>query len=476
MEQEKALSFTTFDPRPIAWQYRFIWDLHNKIPWENGTQKFLLSGALGSAKTTAGAWAAIYFATKFNKADILIARKALPDLRDTLYKDVRDLLDEDEQLIEGEDYTCYDTTCRVVFHKTGSEILSRTWSDKKYKKARSLRLCLAIIEEGTENNLDDKEAHDTILQRLNRIPSIKWNAMIILTNPDSPSHWIYKDYIVKEKTDPNTHVYYSLTTDNPYIDKNYVRFLEENSTEAEADRMLRGLWVEIDKSRTYYAYDTNKSFRRETVYKLDTTKPIDLMCDFNIGLGKPMSWAIGQVLDELVSGEWTKTFHIFKEFHAFTMRTDELLEEMEAQGAFELPTTAWRVFGDATGTNKDTRSIRSDYEIIEAFLVNYRKKDNSRLQYSLNLPKKNPPLRLRHNTANGLFKNALGETRFFLYKGCDWVDEGFRLTEPKTGTDNIENDGPAFPFQHVTTAITYWTSYITNKYIDPRRSSMRSKT
>ena len=471
--EEKPLSFTTFNPKPIAWQYRLIWDLHNRIPWENGTQKFLLSGAVGSAKTTAGSWLALYFATKFNKASILIARKALPDLRDTLYKDIRDLLDNDEQLIDGEDYICYDTTCRVVFPKTGSEILARTWSDKKYKKPRSLRLCLAIIEEATENNSEDKEAHDTILQRLNRIGHIKWNAMFLLTNPDSPNHWIYKEYIVKEKTDPNTHVYYSLTHDNPYIDQNYVKFLEENLTKAEADRMLRGQWVEIDKSRIYYAYDSSVSYLHDKNYELDPELPIDLMCDFNIGENKPMSWALGQVQEHRLKGQWIKTFHIFAEFHAFTMRTEELLEEMANQGAFELPCSYWRIFGDASGKNNDTRSLGSDYSIIEDYLRRYRRRDKSYLQYTMNVPKKNPPLRRRHNTANGIFKNSLGETRFFVYKGCGWVDEGFRLAEPKKGSDIIENDD--IPTQHVTTAITYWTDYITNKYLDPRRSAMRSK-
>lgn len=473
MESEKELSFTNFDPRPIAWQYRLIWDLHNKVNWNAGVQKFLLSGAVGSAKTVTGSWLAIYFATKFNKASILIARKALPDLRDTLYKDIRDMLDNDDQLEDGEDYTCYDTTCRVVFHKTGSEILARTWSDKKYKKPRSLRLCLAIIEEATENNAEDKEAHDTILQRLNRIKHIKWNAMFLLTNPDSPTHWIYKDYILKSETDPNTHVYYSLTHDNPYIDQNYVSFLEENLTKAEADRMLRGLWVEVDKSRIYYAYDTNASFLHDRPYQLDPELPIDLMADFNIGQGKPMSWALGQVRDIIHDGKWTKTFHIFKEFHAETMRTEEILEEMASQGAFELPTIGWRIFGDATGKNNDTRSIRSDYDIIEDYLRRYRKSDRKYLNYELCIPRKNPPLRRRHNTANGIFKNAKGETRFFCYKGTGWVDEGFRLTEPKKGADNVEDDSLAQ--QHVTTAITYWIDYITNKYLDPRRSAMRSK-
>lgn len=469
--EETLLSYSTFNPKAIKWQYRLIYDIFKKLPFANGTQKVLLSGAVGSAKSTAAAWIACHWCLSQNGAICLIGRKALPDLRDTLYKDIVDMLDNDDTLIDGEDYTTYDTTCRIVFHKTKSEILARTWSDKKYKKARSLRLCLSIIEEGTENNEEDREAHSTILQRLNRLPNLKRNLMLVLTNPDSPSHWIHREYIEKAETDPNTHVYYSLTTDNPYIDQNYVRFLEENLTKPEADRMLRGLWVEIDKHRIYYAYDSNKSFKRDEVYQLDPRYPIDIMADFNIGQGKPMSWALGQVIPDNLG---RKTFHVFKEYHFETMRTTQILEEMANDGAFELPCRSWRIFGDATMSSRDTRSLMNDYELIERFIANYRNKEDDLLQYEFCVPRKNPPLRRRHNTANGLFNNSIGETRFFIYKGCDWVDKGFRLTEPKKGADNVEDDGPNHPWQHVTTAITYWADYEINKYHD-KRSSMRTK-
>ena len=305
MESE-VLSYTTFNPKLIKWQYKLVHDLYRKFKWENGTQKVLLSGSVGSAKTTVAAWLACHWCLSQRGAIVHIGRKALPDLRDTLYKDIAEMLQNDPNLIEGEDFICYDTTCRVVFPKVKGEILARTWSDKKYKKVRSLRLCLSIIEEGTENNEEDREIHSNLGMRLNRIPGCTRNLQLVLTNPDSPTHWIYREYIEKAESDPNTHVYYSLTKDNPFLDKNYIRFLEENLTKPEADRMLRGLWVEIDKSRIYYAYDSSTSFLRDIPYQLDPKLPIDIMMDFNIGEGKPMSWALGQVVEKLEGGEWIK--------------------------------------------------------------------------------------------------------------------------------------------------------------------------
>jgi hypothetical protein len=322
---------------------------------------------------------------------------------------------------------------------------------------------MAVIEEATENNSEDRQAVREIMQRLNRISHIKENTLILLTNPDSPAHWIYRDYIEKDHK-PNIHVYYSLTKDNKFLDPNYLTFLEENLTEKEADRQLRGMWVEIDSDRIYYQYDSNVNFLRDTKYQLDTRYPVDLMCDFNISSSKPMSWALGQHIGD--------TFHVFKEYHAYTMRTGELMEEMIADGALDLP-VRWRIFGDATGKSNDTRSNWSDYELIELAFARHKRPDNSLISYELCLPSKNPPLRRRHNTANGVFKNAAGKVKLYIYKGCEWIDEGFRLTAPKKGVDNVEDD--TLEQQHVTTAITYWIDYITHKYINPKKSVMRSK-
>tara|TARA_R110000868_G_C10972634_1_gene770621 strand:+ start:8650 stop:10092 length:1443 start_codon:yes stop_codon:yes gene_type:complete len=460
---DEMLSFTTFNPTHINWQYRVLWDQNNTWEYKDGVVAVLYSGAVGSAKTTLAAWQAIQHCTKFKKAKCLLGRRSLPDLRDTIYSDICELLDNDDQLIEGEDYITYDPICRIVFPKMKSEIFSRTWGDKKYKKFRSLKISMAVIEEATENNIEDRQAIREIMQRLNRIRHIKENTLILLTNPDSPAHWIHKDFIEKAHV-PGIHVYYSLTTDNRFLDPGYIEFLRKTLTKKEADRQLRGMWVEIDSDRIYYAYQSEVNFKRDEKYQLDTRYRVDLMMDFNIGKGKPMSWALGQYIGD--------SFHVFKEYHAETMRTGQLLEEMAEDGAFELP-VKWGIFGDAAGKHNDTRSNWSDIEIVEQYIANYRRKDGSMLEYEINIPRANPPLRRRHNTANGVFENDLGEVRFYLYKGCEWIDEGFRLTEPKKGADNVEDD--TLEQQHVTTAITYWIDYITYKYVSRSKSVMRSK-
>src|SRR5690606_33419855 len=189
-------------------------------------------------------------------------------------------------------------------------------------------------------------------------PHIKETWLIMPTNPDSPAHWAYKKFIVGSRTSTTVKVYYSLTEENPFLPATYISKLQETMSKKEADRMLRGMWVEIDKNRIYYNYQTDRNFLPTTKYKINPRYPVDLMFDFNIGEGKPMSSAIGQSKG--------RSKHIFKEFHIEGLKTSQMMQEIADSGLLELP-LKFRVFGDASGKNNDTRSTMTDYEIIESF-------------------------------------------------------------------------------------------------------------
>ena len=75
------ISYTTFDPNLIDWQYNLLHDMYdpNYFKWDQGTQKVLLSGSVGSAKTTIAAWIACHWCLSQRNAIVHIGRKALPD-------------------------------------------------------------------------------------------------------------------------------------------------------------------------------------------------------------------------------------------------------------------------------------------------------------------------------------------------------------------------------------------------------------
>jgi hypothetical protein len=145
-------------------------------------------------------------------------------------------------------------------------------------------------------------------------------------------------------------------------------------------------------------------------------------------------------------------FHFFQEAVVDGARTEDIMEELAGQGLFE-NRNKFIVHGDASGKHSDTRSKVTDYDIIRKFLANYRRKDGTPLEFEIQVPLSNPPVRTRHNTMNGYLMNSLGEARLFVYASSPIMDEGLRLTKLKPGGQYLEDDSKRF--QHVTTAAGY---------------------
>lgn len=437
-----------FDPYVIPYQGELLDLVRGSWDYSKGNLEILLSGSYGSAKSIMMAHLAITHCLENDRARVCLARKTLPDLKDTIYKEILEHIENDDsedRLIEGVDYWATPTRGYILF-SNGSEIISRSWADKKYKKGRSLKLSMLIFEELTENNQEDKQAFDTLKARLRRLPHVKENVLIAATNPDEPDHWVYK-YFVQDPR-PYKKVFYSVTFDNPFLDPVYVQQLRESMTPDEEKRFIYGQWISIEGKGIYYNYSSDRNFLRDEVYEFNLNYPIRLMHDFNIGHGKPMSCAVGQC----INGVW----HIKKTYLIEGFRTLDIIEELADDGVFENK-TSFTVHGDATGRSRDTRSTQSDYDIIEEFLANYKRQDGSSLEYSIEVPAANPPIKQRWKHVNSKFLNALEQVRFFVYSEAADADEGFRLTKLKKGSGLAEDD--SFRCQHVTTGIGYAIDY-----------------
>jgi hypothetical protein len=274
--------------------------------------------------------------------------------------------------------------------------------------------------------------------------------MISATNPDSPSHWAYKYFIEDKKRDRR--VYYSVTEDNPFLDPLYIQGLKRDLDPKMARRMLYGEWLEIARDVVYHAYSKELNFKDQD-YEINPNLPIDLCFDFNIGEGKPMSTCVGQ--DEAAKD----TLHIFDEAVIPGTDTEMMMHEWASRGLFEHK-NMFRIYGDATGASRTTKSKHSDYDIIKQFLDNYRRQDGSRVLYIMNVPRSNPPIRTRHNRVNAYCKNELGNSRLFLYRKCKVAEKGMRLTALKQGGNYIEDDSKEY--QHVTTALGYYVVHASN--------------
>lgn len=455
-------SLYEFDPRHIPWQMGLIRDLRSQWDYRDGTvHEWLASGSVGSAKSLLGAHLAVTHTQFYPRSRGCLGRQAMPDLKDTIAQKILEHLEGD--MIEGQDFE-YNVTDASFAFSNGSEIVSRSWADKKYKKAfRSLELSFALIEELTENEESYKGFYPELLMRVGRLPHVPENWVGALTNPDSPSHWAYKYFIEPSLPGrnqvPTRHVYYSLTAHNPFLPKGYTQGLMKNLDPKMARRMLLGEWVEIAAEVIYHQYSTERNYR-DAAYKYDHAYPIIVSHDFNIGEGKPMSAVSLQKKDD--------GFHFAETFIVDGADTEEIMDEMAGRGLFDHP-VQYVIHGDASGKNRDTRSKKTDYEIIRKFLANYRRPDGGAVNFVIVVPVSNPPVRTRHNTVNAYMHNSLGEVRFFVYRGAQDLDEGLRLTRLKSGGNYIEDD--SFRLQHVTTAAGY--AVISQTIHAQRRSTTR---
>ncbi len=432
-------SLTQFDPTVIPYQYRVINDVRQGYDYSQGTHEVMLSGSVGSAKSVLMAHIIVTHCLMNAGARFLLGRLTMPDLKETILQTILDHIEED--LVEGVDYKLNQTSGKITFLKNGSEIISRSWADKKFKKFRSLKLSGACIEELTENDENYKGFYTELLTRLGRLPHVDENLVICATNPDAPSHWAYKHFIATKI--PTRHVYYSVTEDNPFLKRSYIEQLKRDLDPKQARRLLYGEWIEITTEIVYHSYDHAHNFV-DSDFEFNCRYPISLSFDFNIGVGKPMSAVASQYLGDV--------FHFAEDFVVEGADTEDLLEEIAARGLFEQP-AKFLIHGDASGKNRDTRSKKTDYKIIVDFISKYRRKDGTRVEFELHVPLANPPIRTRHNAMNGYMHNSEGLRRLFTYRKANTADEGFRLTKLKAGGQYIEDDSPHY--QHVTTAAGY---------------------
>ncbi len=440
-----------FDPTKIPYQFKVITDIRQEFDYELGTHECLLSGAYGSSKSLTAAHIAITHCLMHKKARFLIGRRGLPDLKRTIYqKIVEHLSDQSARL-----YRLTDSIARVEF-ANGSEIIAGSWADKKFRKFRSLELSGAAIEELTENDEDDKKAIDEIRNRVGRLSHVRERIMLYMTNPDSPSHWAYKYFFVQKNA--ARHIYYSISDDNPFLDKAYLAQMKRDMDPKLQRRMLYGEWIELATEGIYYQYTRQRNFR-DVEYKVSPMHPIHWSWDFNIGVGKPLSCIFYQVIGD--------TFHVFAEIIVEGARTENAMEEARDRGLLSHP-AAYYIHGDATGKARSTAAKHSNYEVISNFLRDYRRPDKSAVRFEVQVPSSNPPIRERHNIVNAYCLNVPGEVRLFVYKNCATVDEGMRLTQLKKGAEYIEDDSKWY--QHVTTALGYAIcyNYFSNSSQSPR--------
>jgi PBSX family phage terminase large subunit len=109
---------------------------------------------------------------------------------------------------------------------------------KSEPKVRGMTLCLAY---GDELTTIPEPFFTQVLARL----SVPGAQLFGTTNPDSPTHWLRKKYLLRAG-ELNLRTWHSTLDDNPHLDPAYVANLKAEYTGLWYRRFIRGEWVQAE--------------------------------------------------------------------------------------------------------------------------------------------------------------------------------------------------------------------------------------
>jgi len=169
------------------------------------------------------------------------------------------------------------------------------------------------------------------------------------------------------------------------------------------------------------AYTFDRSVHVTKDVREEPSLGLDLSCDFNVD---PMCWVIGQhnaneawEIDEIVLPGGATTQAACQEF----------LRRYPGSWTREL-----RIFGDASGNARGTKSPESDYSII-------RKQIGEKwAQIRFDVPTKNPPVMSRLNAVNAMLRSGSGKVRYYLHPRCAKLATDLARVALRPGTRDID--------------------------------------
>lgn len=278
------------------------------------------------------------------------------------------------------------------------------------------------------------------------------NRGLLTTTLDDPGSWMYEEFVTKHNPETQLVIYAPTEINRDNLAPGYIERLQATYSAREAERMLGAKWVFLTGSTIYYAFA--RAINHTAEAEFDPALPVLWSHDFNIGQGKPMSSCLAQIKKGAGPPKDGKPtvrpeLHVFDELILDTSDTNDAAEECVARlAALGVKKNGEskvyggvRVYGDASGKAKDTRSKKTDYEILRAAgFVDQR------------VPDANPPIRDRHNAVNALLKNAAGDARLKIHPRCRALVKGLETVKLRSGAQYLEEETRE---QHLTTALGY---------------------
>jgi Terminase large subunit, T4likevirus-type, N-terminal len=158
----------------------------------------------------------------------------------------------------------------------------------------------------------------------------------------------------------------------------------------------------LTTGRAYFAFDSTRSVER---LQFNPKLPLFWSLDFNVN---PMCSVIGQRDGDRL--------HVLAELALADSNTaaacEQFLDRIGQFGQLSPFTTRIHVYGDATGSGRQTSASRTDWQIVRDFFKRYPYPVEHRV------PSSNPPVKDRVNCVNAMLCNQAGERRLSVHPDC----------------------------------------------------------
>lgn len=213
--------------KPLPWQV---------APWRDKSPVLLLTGSAGGGKSRLAGEKLHGYCLKYPNTQALMLRKIRQSMTNsTVLFMERTVISNDERVRH------YPSKLRFEYHNGSILTYGGMANREQREQVRSIGaaggLDIVWMEEATGFTEDD---YNEVLARM-RGNAADWRQIIMSTNPDAPTHWIYKDMIEGGQAS----VYYSSAIDNPHNPESYKQSLQ-NLTGVLAQRLREGRWIQAE--------------------------------------------------------------------------------------------------------------------------------------------------------------------------------------------------------------------------------------
>ena len=268
------------------------------------TRHLMIMGSAGSGKTIFASIKVILYALQYPNARIGVFRQTLPSLRETAWREIRELLDEykieyDENKSNG-----------IITLSNGSTISFTPTDDDK--KLRSLNLDFVYIEQCEE--ISEEAFIELDLRIRNDIAKRYGGQMLIVVQPSNKTHWLYRLFYQEKANDPDYKKIHFSYLENPFLPEEQAK-VYEGLRETNYERYLthtKGEW--ISSSKQIFTNNWTVGFDRSYF-------------DYYVG-GVDFGWNNPSCF--LLIGFYDDEAYVIDEVYGSELTTTEFLEQIDA--------------------------------------------------------------------------------------------------------------------------------------------------